>query len=179
MKKYLIFYLFIVSSFCCRAQNNFNVDCGSAEHVYGYFKGDTIDVLCDTVYAMNTKVYGVYKLCYDFVRSNNIENLAGKFKEIDTMYQSRIAEQKAAFEGIKMLYDSLSGSSREFLSRTNANINDIDTSLSIIQRKVSLASQDIDKSIENIKASINKQWWTNTKFFGAGVIVSAVLLLIR
>jgi len=156
MKKLEIFLILLLINNIVFSQIIFN---SNKYEVKTLYKNNNIIIKNDTAYLMNVQTFKVYNDIYNKHKTNDYYKI---FNELQTTYELRIEQQNKEYNDLKKQYTELSNQSKILIETNKKYINNIDSSLIILNTNIKK-----DKKITQLSIYIG--------IFSIGFIIGFVL----
>lgn len=156
-------------------------NCDSADNaVFRKYKGEIVEVKCDTIYLLNKSTFNSMYSAYNDFRSQNLllNQYTLQNDSISDLYEAQLDTQKQYFDTLNTYFDNLNKSADQIIKKSTANMESISSNLDAINFQVKEATVDLNNTkMEIRKAKQQKLKW-GAIGFGAGIVATFITILI-
>lgn len=144
-------------------------------------RGDTVLIMCDSVYILNSKTLSIYRTAYDKwkTRDANLKQIFSTYESLVSVQEQRISEQKEEYAALRARFDSVSTATGAFIDKTSKRLDTVNETLVNLNQNLSEANRKLDESKAIIKEERRKSILTRVLWglggFGLGLVVSLAL----
>jgi hypothetical protein len=156
-------------------------DCDSGNFsVLRRYKGNVVNVDCDTIYLMNKFTFNLMYTAYNDFRAQNLllSRYTSLNDSISNIYQAQLDTQQLYFDSLKTYFDTLSNHADSLAKKSTSNLDSIARNLDSIQLQIRTAKENITHAQHEIKEEKKQKRRDKLKWSAIGFSAGAILTFI-
>lgn len=149
-------------------------------HAFRYLRGDTISIEYDTAYLANNKTFKIFQVIYENSKNNSakVKMLEKTYDSLVTAQQTLINEKEKYYQQLKSNFDSVIANTNTFVDKTDANVNDINQSLTRATGQLNEIKLLLDDSLAKLKTEHRQRLKIAIGGFAVGVGIASLIFLV-